>query len=414
MSGTRRNLKVAHVLRRFVFEEWGGTETVVWNTVLQQHAAGVSAEILATSALSVPGEEIRDGIRIRRFPYWYPYFPLGKKARLELDKKGGNPFVPGLFRALRRGGFDLIHIHCGGRMAVMCALLAHRLGIPCVTSLHGGFAAVPPEELKKMMSVTKGKFHYGGVIDRLAGFRRNVIAETDAVICISHEEELLLKRQFPEQRIVYLPNGVNCEDFAVKPACSPRQEWGIPADRKLVLCISRIDYQKNQKLLLELPAADPGCHLLLIGPVTSPWYHQELLARAGELGVADRLTVIPGLPPGDPRLKAILHEADVFALASLHEPFGIVVLEAWAAGLPVMAAGVGGLKDLIVPGRNGLLFDPDDAAGLIRGYEQLMRDPELRRRLSENARNEVEEYSWTALAGRLLTLYGELLDEQQR
>ena len=158
--------KVAHVLRRFTFSEWGGTETVVWNTALRQRARGAEPEILTTAALAAPGEERRDGIRIRRFPYWYAYFPMTARLRLELDKKGGNPFSPELFRALRRGDFDLIHIHCGGRLAVMCALLAHRLGIPCVTSLHGGFAAVPPEEVRKMMAPTRGRFHYGGIIDR--------------------------------------------------------------------------------------------------------------------------------------------------------------------------------------------------------------------------------------------------------
>ena len=411
MSETTRKLKVAHVLRRFVFEEWGGTETVVWNTVLKQRARGVEAEILATAALGTPGEERREGVRIRRFPYWYPYFPLGAKAKLELDKKGGNPFVPSLFRALRQGGFDLVHIHCGGRMAVMSALEAHRLGIPCVVSLHGGFAAVPPAELQKMMAVTKGKFHYGGVIDRLAGYRRNVIGETDAVICISREEERLLKEQFPKQRIVYLPNGVNCEDFEVKPDCSPRQEWNIPLERTLVLCISRIDYQKNQKMLLELLSHDANCHLLLIGPITAPWYHQELLARAEELRVADRLTVVPGLPPNDARLKAILHEAQMFALPSLHEPFGIVALEAWAAGIPVLASAVGGLKDFIVSERNGLLFAPGDVAGLVGCYERLSRDGDLRRQLADTARQDVQNYSWTALTDRLLALYGELRDE---
>ena len=400
--------KVAHVLRRFTFSEWGGTETVVWNTALRQRARGAEPEILTTAALAAPGEERRDGIRIRRFPYWYAYFPMTARLRLELDKKGGNPFSPELFRALRRGDFDLIHIHCGGRLAVMCALLAHRLGIPCVTSLHGGFAAVPPEEVRKMMAPTRGRFHYGGIIDRLAGFRKNVIAESDAVICISREEERLLKRQFPDRRIVYLPNGVNCEDFAVRPEGSPRAEWGIPADRRLVLCISRIDYQKNQKLLLELPVHDPACHLLLIGPVTSPWYHRELLDRARELGVAGRLTVVPGVPPGDPRLRAVLHEAEIFVLPSLHEPFGIAALEAWAAGVPVLAAEVGGLKDFIVPGRNGLLFDPSDAASLVRGYDRLSRDAELRKRLAANALADVQEYSWETLTDRLLTLYGEL------
>jgi len=406
MPGT--TLKVAHVVRRFTFAEWGGTETVVWNTVLQQRARGTDAEILATAALAAPGEEVRDNVRIRRFGYFYPYFPMTSSARLELDKKGGNPFAPGLFRALRRGGYDLIHIHCGGRLAVMCALLAHRLGIPCVTSLHGGFAAVPPEEVRKMMAPTRGRFHYGGIVDRLAGYRRNVIAESDAVVCISRDEETLLKEKFPDRRIVYLPNGVNCEDFAVKPACSPRAEWGIPADRRLVLCISRIDYQKNQKLLLELPVRDPACHVLLIGPVTAPWYHRELLDRARELGIADRLTVIPGLPPGDTRLKAILHEADLFVLPSLHEPFGIVALEAWAAGLPVLAAKVGGLKDFIDPGRNGVLFDPADAASLVREYDRLMADEGLRKRLAANALADVRAYSWEALTGRLLDLYGEL------
>ena len=85
-------VKIAHVVRRLVFEEWGGTETVVWNTVLHQNRTGMEPEILATSALSVPGEEVREGIRIRRFKYFYPYFPMPENARLALDKKGGSPW----------------------------------------------------------------------------------------------------------------------------------------------------------------------------------------------------------------------------------------------------------------------------------------------------------------------------------
>ncbi|MBQ7208819.1 MAG: glycosyltransferase family 4 protein [Lentisphaeria bacterium] len=407
-----RPLRIAHVVRRFTFDEWGGTETVVWNTALNQLKLGMTPEILATSALSRPGEEIREEIRIRRFPCFYPYFPMPRETARLLDKKGGNPFVPALFRTLRRERFDLIHIHCGGRMAVMSALLAHRLRVPCVISLHGGHAAVPPEELRQMMAPTRHKFHYGGIFDRLLGYRRDAVAEADAVICISREEERRLAASYPGRRIVYLPNGVNVEDFRRKPDCSPREEWHIPSDRRLVLCVSRIDYQKNQQILLELPRHDPGCHLLLIGPVTAPWYHRQLLERAKEQGIADRVTVIPGLEPGDPRLKAVLHEADVFVLPSLHEPFGIVALESWAAGLPVVAARTGGLKDFIVPERNGLLFDPEDPAALVACCDRLFRDPELGRRLAENALSDVRAFSWEALTGRLLALYGELIRER--
>jgi len=402
-------MKIAHVVRRFTFEEWGGTETVVWNLAQRQRDSGVNAEILATGALSAPGEETRDGIPIRRFAYWYPYFPMPSYCRLELDKKGGNPFSPKLLRALRQGHYDIIHIHSGGRLAVQCTLLAHRQNIPCVMSLHGGFADVPPEELKKMMAPVKGKFHYGGLIDRILGLRRNAVANSDAVICISRSEEDILKERFPKQRICYLPNGVDCASFRQKPDCSPRKEWNIPESRRLILCISRIDYQKNQKVLLEILARHDDAHLLLIGPITSPWYHQEIVSRANELGVSQRLTIIPGLPPDDPRLKAILHEADLFILPSVHEPFGIVALEAWAAGLPVITSNAGGLKDFVVDRRNGLTFEPHDIDALDRNYTLLTQNPDVRSKQIAAALEDVKEFSWEAIAARLMGLYKELI-----
>ena len=402
-------LKIAHVVRRFAFDEWGGTESVVWNTALQQCAQGLVPEILATCALATPGEELRQGIRICRFPYWYPYFPMTAQTRLALDKKGGNPFSPKLLQALRNGGYSLIHIHCGGRLAVQCALTAKRLGIPSVISLHGGHAKVPQEELQKMLTPTQGKFHYGGVIDRLMGLRRDAVAETSAVICLSHAEQSALQERLPNQRVVYLPNGVNCQEFQAKPTISPRTEWGLPPERQLMLCISRIDYQKNQALLLEALAKLPDTHLLLVGPITSQIYYEQLLQRARDLDVTNRLTIIPGLPPDDPRLKAILHEAELFVLPSLHEPFGIVALEAWAAGLPVVAARVGGLADFIVHGHNGLLFNPQDAADLTAQITRLLMDNELRNTLVANALTDVLNYSWSAIAQRLAKLYHELL-----
>lgn len=410
MPGRKPPLKIAHVVRRFVFEEWGGTETVVWNTVLNQLKLGMTPEIFATSALSRPGEELRQGVRIRRFGYFYPYLPMPGRTAEILDKKGGNPFAPELFRALRRGGFDLIHIHAGGRMAVQSVLLAHKLGIPCAISLHGGHAAVPPEELRQMMAPVRGKFHYGGIADRLLRLRRDAVGEADAVICISRAEERILAERYAGHRIVYLPNGVDCAAFRQKPECSPRTEWGIPADRRLVLCVSRIDYQKNQLALLELPKHDPDCHVLLVGPITSEWYAARIAERAREYGVADRLTVIPGVPPGDPRLKAILHEAELFALPSLHEPFGIVALEAWAAGLPLVAARTGGLRDFVVDGRNGLAFDPEKPEELIRCYDRMTGEPGLREKLAANALRDVEEFGWEALTKRLAALYRELAD----
>ncbi|MBQ9777211.1 MAG: glycosyltransferase, partial [Lentisphaeria bacterium] len=110
-------MKIAHIVRRFTFSEWGGTESVVWHIAKQQKAQGLQPEILCTAALDKVGMEVVDGITIRRFSYLYPYFPMPEKDRLALDKKGGNPFSPELMKALQKGKFDIFHIHAGGRLA---------------------------------------------------------------------------------------------------------------------------------------------------------------------------------------------------------------------------------------------------------------------------------------------------------
>ena len=87
-------MKITHIVRRFTFSEWGGTESVVWHIALQQKARGLTPEILCTAALDKTGTETVEGITIRRFPYFYPYFPMPAKDKLALDKKGGNPLTP--------------------------------------------------------------------------------------------------------------------------------------------------------------------------------------------------------------------------------------------------------------------------------------------------------------------------------
>ncbi|MBO5723387.1 MAG: glycosyltransferase, partial [Lentisphaeria bacterium] len=140
-------MKIAHIVRRFSFDEWGGTESVVWNIARQQKAQGFQPEILCTAALDKTGVECVEDITIRRFPYFYPYFPMPGKDKLALDKKGGNPFSPRLMKALKEGKYDLFHIHAGARLANAAIKLGKSLSIPCVMSLHGGSCAIPEQEM---------------------------------------------------------------------------------------------------------------------------------------------------------------------------------------------------------------------------------------------------------------------------
>ena len=404
-----KSLKIAHVVRRYSSAEWGGTETVVCHTVEEQRKLGHEPRIFCTAALQPPGAP-PDGVSC--FPYFYPYFPMPAADRLKLDKKGGSPYSPALFRAVRDFRPDVIHIHAGGRLACSAVKLARRLGVPCVMSLHGGAAAVPASELAEMLKPLKGKFPYGGILDRMFGMRFDPLARVNAIICISHEEERLLKEKYPGRIVRYLSNGVDVETkrqecrFPVgEAALSPLRERSCIN----VLCVSRIDYQKNQLALVDLLAARPDCRLTLVGPLTAQWYADKIKARVQELGVGDRFTLIPGLPPGSAELEAAFAAADVFVLPSVHEPFGIVALEAMARGIPLIASNVGGLPDFVQDGKNGMLFDPSASNGLVDAFDRLVALPPARvAQMMKDARATVEGYAWPNVIARLMDIYDEV------
>ena len=397
-------MKIAHIVRRFCFDEWGGTESVVWNIALQQKAQGLTPEILCTAALDQGGVEVKCGITIRRFPYFYPYFPMPGKDKLALDKKGGNPFVPEMMKELRQGNYDIFHIHAGGRIAQNVSVLGKKLHIPCVMSLHGGSCVIPKQEMELMLKPLKHKFSYGGIIDRLKRTRFAPESNMDLLLALSKEETAALQSRFPQVKVDAFPNGILHRELPEEGVF--RKKYNIPEDKKVILCISRIDYQKNQKILLELLNNTGDTHLLLIGPITAAWYFEELQKRAAELNLTERLTVIPGLPPDSLELLQALKTAHCFILPSRHEPFGIAALEALDAGLPLIASAVGGLKDFLKNGENAMLFEDNNGDDLCRAYTE---SAVLREHLIANGKQTARAYTWQTLAEKLTAIYRELL-----
>ena len=384
-------MRIAHVVRRYSRGEWGGTESVVANLVNGQRRRGDDVRIFCTSAL----QPASGSDEAETFPYFYPYFPMPTSTRVALDKKGGNPYAPALFKAVRKFAPDVIHVHACGRLACCAIRLAEKLRVPSVITLHGGAVAVPAEEMANMLKPLKGKFPYGGVIDRLCGLHFDPLARVSAIVTCSHEEAELLQKKYPGQRVRYLPNGVTPETFPHAPV----------EKIKKVLCLSRIDYQKNQLALVDLLAARPDLEVRLVGPVTSAWYRDKIRTRAHELGVESRLRIDPALPPNSPPFHAAFAEADAFVLPSLHEPFGIVALEAMQHGVPLVTSTAGGLVDFVRDGENGLLFDPKAPDGLVRAFARLT--PELAATLAAGGRETVEDYGWPALVERLAAIYEE-------
>ena len=404
-------MRTAQIIRRFAFSEWGGTESVVWNTARALQEKGNPSEIFATRALSPIQDEVRGSIQIHRFGYRYPYFPLSKEKVRILDKKGGNPVVPGLRKALRKGEFDILHCHTMGRMAATVRAAARQLHVPYVMTLHGGYFDVPPAEIQQMVKPLKGTIPYGNIMDRLLGRRIDALKLANGIVCVGENELGPAKEHFPRNLVIHLPNGVDYEYFHDYSGADFRKQVGIRPDRKILLCVSRIDYQKNQLVLPEVLAllGEPW-HLVLIGAPTAEWYMDKLREKIRLMNLSDRVSMINGVTPDSSLLPSAYHAASAFLLPSLHEPFGIVVLEAWSAGVPVIVSPVGGLKTLVRDGETGFFAAaegaPDEWASIIRKVDE---DAELRARIAEAADAEVRaHYSWDIITDKLLDFYQEV------
>ena len=143
-------MRIAHVLRRISFDDWGGTEQVVWNIAKAQKEAGHEVRLFATTALwrgldddGRDGHdrrdgslEVVDGIEIVRFRPIYPWWPMPKALIDELDRKGGNPFVPGLGHALCEWKPDVIHSQCELCTMQFARHISRRTGAPIVHTYH--------------------------------------------------------------------------------------------------------------------------------------------------------------------------------------------------------------------------------------------------------------------------------------
>ena len=404
---------IVHVPRRFVAEEWGGTETVILEISRQQQRAGWSPVIMTSMALARQRQETIGGVPVKRYPYCYPFFGLSAADRAALDKKGGNLLSLSLFWAMyREQNVRLYHAHTLKRVGGEVRTAALWRKKPLVVSLHGGVFDVPAAELGSLLKPIENKTEWGKPFGALIGSRK-VLAEADYVICVGRSEMEKARRELSHDRIAYLPNGVDCAKFATGDGAAFRARHQIPADAFLVLNISRIDAQKNQELLLEAFAKfrlkQPKAFLVLIGPETQPSYAAKLRDLVASNQMERQVKILPGLRNDQPELVQAFHASDVFVLPSRHEPFGIVVLEAWSAGRPVIASRVGGLQSLLREGETGLFIDPnaaDAAADLAAKLQRLADEPALRAQLGSAGRREtLENYDWTKIGQQLENLY---------
>jgi glycosyltransferase involved in cell wall biosynthesis len=200
--------------------------------------------------------------------------------------------------------------------------------------------------------------YYRG-FDRLAANTRDI-------------ERWIVRQGWPAAKVCYIPNFAEPADGAPLD----RAQLGAPADAPLLLAMGRLHPSKAHDVSLRALALLPEAHLWIAG---SGPQEASLRALAAQLGVAERVRFL-GWRADAPSLY---RTADVCLFPSRFEPLGNVVIQAWAHGLPVVAAMSDGPAALIRPEQDGLLVPINDPAALAMAARRLILDPGLRRRLAE-------------------------------
>lgn len=208
------------------------------------------------------------------------------------------------------------------------------------------------------------------------------------------------------ERVELWQRGVDTETF--QPELASREmrshlSQGHP-DSPLLLYVGRLGAEKEIDRIKPVLEAIPGARLALVGD--GP-YRQEL-----EKHFDGTATHFVGYLAGK-ELASAYASADAFVFPSRTETLGLVLLEAMAAGCPVVAARSGGIPDIVEDGVNGFLFDPSDEGGAIAATQRLLSHQEERETLRQNARREAERWGWAAATRQLQKYYRSVVASTQ-
>jgi len=218
----------------------------------------------------------------------------------------------------------------------------------------------------------------------------------------------------PPARIHVIPFGIDLGTFdTLPPRVEARRMLGLPEDVPVLGVVGRLDRGKGQEFLLRAAALlrDRGIpvHVLLVGEDTrgeTQEYGSTLRRLAAELHISDSISFHGFSQSVLPAYAAM----NCFVLTSLSETYGMVTIEAMAAGLPIVGTASGGTPEILRDGESGLLLPPRDAAALADTLAQLLSDPERMQRLGRNARHEAQNrFSHHLQCERYETVYGQLM-----
>ena len=292
-----------------------------------------------------------------------------------------------LVRELRRAGPALVHLHLNWPLSGRYVTAAARLGgIPGVVAT----AHTTPT----VSDVPLGQLRH----------RLRTMA-LDRYIAVSGQVETQLCNDLgvPRSKVRVVRNGVPLATFDTAPDAALRRSLGGHGRAPIVLTVARLNTDKGHVHLLEAAALVPDARFVFVGEGPE---RETLEALARRLGIADRVAFL-GNRDDVPQLLA---SCDLFVLPSLYEGLPISILEAMAAGKPVVATAIGGTSEEVVEGVTGFLVPPADAGALAAGIRRVLCDEALALRLGAAGRvRAAAEFSSASMVRGVVSVYDEVI-----
>ena len=414
-------MRVAHILRKYNPAEWGGTETAVKLLVDGLKTQGVESILYCPKLPKPPTRDpiAEAGHKLKRFRSFVPVFNLSEEQRAQLIAVGGNLMSFDLFSSLLlERKLSVVHTHTLNRIGGIASTVAKMRKLPLVVTIHGGVLDLPKSVQQTLSAPLEGGFEWGKIFGAI--FRsRKVLQDADAIVTCNPREAALQQEKFPTKKVMVQPHGVAISKYVTDQREQALSAYPTLGSRKIILIVGRVDPVKNQGwVLVQLPdilKKHPDVTLVIAGSCTDELYGKALRKEVRRLGIEDKVLFTGGLPPADPRLIGLMQLASVVIVPSLSETFGLIILEAWAAGAPVISTRTSGALSLVKEGENGHLFDLENVPEFYSALNRVIDSTAYARSLAAKGNAlAVAEYDTTLLSGRIKKLYEELIETKAR
>ncbi len=238
-----------------------------------------------------------------------------------------------------------------------------------------------------------------------ARWEKRAFRQAKVVVAVSQRvKQELLDIGVPKEAIRVILCGVDLQEFS--PGYANRKKWGLPDQVPLALFVGDIRInRKNLDTVLHALVQVPELHLAVVGTTEGSPYPQ----LAAQLELGDRVHFL-----GNPQnvVAELMRAVDLFVFPSRYEPYGLVVIEAMASGLPVITATTTGAAEIVTPECGVVLSDTEDTNALAQAMSSIASEPELRNRMGQAARSIAQQHSWASMAQSYVDLFEELASHE--